>query len=262
VLRAVLEGATHRVVVRRRLPQPFSAARIYASTEGGLGYLRLRMASVAPELLRLAEEVVKPGDVVWDIGANLGLFSFAAAVQAGPSGRVLAVEPDSVLVGLLRRSAAANQRCAPVDVLPVAVADDLGVARFNIGRRNRSTNHLDGFGTSEAGGVRASELVPVVTLDWLAGRFPAPSVVKIDVEEAEVQVLTGGTRVLRMLPSIICEVAARNAEAVSGLLTPHGYLCYDGDQPAGQRVPLTNAPPNTLAVGPARHPAQRDPVSG
>jgi FkbM family methyltransferase len=206
------------------------------------------MANVAPELVRLAEEVVGPGDVVWDIGANLGLFSLAAAVRAGSAGRVLAVEPDCVLVGLLRRSAAANQRHAPVDVLPAAVADDLGVARFNIGRRNRSASYLDGFGTSQAGGVRASELVPVVTLDWLADRFPAPSVLKIDVEEAEVQVLTGGSRVLRMLPTIICEVAARNAVAVRGLLAPHGYRCYDGDQPAGQRVPLTNAPPNTLAA--------------
>jgi FkbM family methyltransferase len=257
-LRSMLEGATHRVVFRRRLPKPFSAVRIYASTEGGLRYLRPRLTGVDPALLRLAEEVVGPGAEVWDIGANLGLFSFAAAVRAGPGGHVLAVEPDTMLVGFLRRSAAANQRHAPVEVLPAAVAGDVSAARFNIGRRNRSTNHLAGFGTGQTGGVRACELVPTVTLDWLADRFPAPDVLKIDVEEAEVQVLAGGPRVLRALPTIICEVADRNATAVSDLLTAHGYACYDGDQPAGRRIPLPRAPANTLAVsGPGRSPGPR-----
>lgn len=249
VLRSILERTTHRLIVRRRLPRPFSAALIYASTEGGLRYLRPRMAGVDPTLLRLVEEVVQPGDVVWDIGANLGLFSFAAAVRAGPAGGVLAVEPDTVLVSLLRRSAAANAGHAPVDVLSVAVADDLDVARFNIARRNRSTNYLDGFGTTQTGGVRATELVPVVTLDWLAERFPGPTVLKIDVEEAEVQVLTGGQRVLGGQPVVICEVAGHNSSAVHDLLRAHGYTCYDGDQPAGQRTPVPYAPPNTLASG-------------
>ena len=249
MLRSILERATHRVIIRRRLPRPFSAALIYASTEGGLRYLRPRMAGVDPTLLGLVEEVVQPGDVVWDIGANLGLFSFAAAVRAGPAGRVLAVEPDAVLVSLLRRSAAANAGHAPVEVLPVAVAGDVDVARFNIARRNRSTNYLDGFGTTQTGGVRATELVPVVTLDWLAERFPAPTVLKIDVEEAEVQVLAGGQRVLQGRPTVICEVASYNSSAVDDLLRAHGYTCYDGDRPATQRTPVPSAPENTLAPG-------------
>jgi FkbM family methyltransferase len=206
------------------------------------------MRQADPALLRLATEVVGQGDTVWDIGANMGLFSFAAAVAAGPAGRVLAVEPDVVLAGLLRRSAAANKGHAPVEVLPAAVSDELSVARFHVARRNRSTNHLDGFGTSQAGGVRATELVPTLTLDWLAARFPAPDVVKIDVEEAEVAVLAGSSRLLGLAPTIICEVAARNATAVRDLLNAHGYALYDGDRPPGERIPAAVAPPNTLAV--------------
>jgi FkbM family methyltransferase len=247
-LRSAFEQATHRVVVRRRLPAPFGAARVYTSSEGGLRYLGRAMARVDPALLRLAAEKVRPGDVVWDIGANLGLFSFAAAVAAGPSGRILAVEPDTVLAGLLRRSAAANHGLAPVDVLPAAVSDRESVARFHIARRNRSTNHLDGFGTSQTGGIRSTQLVPAVTLDWLADRLPPPDVIKIDVEQAESAVLAGGSGVLAHATTVICEVAARNSAAIRDLLGGHGYTLYDGDLPAAERVPTADAPPNTLAV--------------
>jgi FkbM family methyltransferase len=248
MLRSVLEQVTHQVVVRRRLPPPFAAARIYVSSEGGLRYLARGMSQVDPRLLRLAIEMVRPGDTVWDIGANLGLFSFAAAVAAGPSGRVLAVEPDTLLVGLLRRSAAVNVGHAPVDVLPAAMSDQESMACFHIAKRNRSTNHLDGFGTTQTGGVRATNLVPALTLDWLAARFPAPDLIKIDVEMAEAAVLAGGSRVLGHASAVICEVAARNSTTVRDLLSLHGYVLYDGDRPAEHRVPIVAAPPNTLAI--------------
>jgi len=249
LLRSAAEQASHRIVFRRRLPSPFSGGRMYVSSEGGLRYLRGSMAKVDPALLRLASEFVKPGDVVWDIGANLGLFSFAASMAAGPGGQVLAVEADTELTGLLRRSASANaRRGAPVEVLPSAVSDQVSVARFQIARRNRSTSHLAGYGTTMAGGLRSSQLVPSVTLDWLADRFPAPDVVKIDVEGAELAVLTGAGTVLAGHPVILCEVGGDNARAVADLLTGHGYRLFDGDRPPGQRVPVRAAPYNTLAV--------------
>jgi FkbM family methyltransferase len=91
-------------------------------------------------------------------------------------------------------------------VLPAAVSDQESVARFHIARRSRSTNHLDGFGTTQTGGVRSTQMVPAVTLDWLAARLGTPDVIKIDVEEAEAAVLAGGTRVLGLASTIICEV--------------------------------------------------------
>jgi FkbM family methyltransferase len=256
-IRSVLEQVTHPIVIRRRLPAQFGKTRIYVSTEGGLRYLMRAMSDVDPVLLRLAGNVVRPGQVVWDIGANLGLFSFAAAAAAGPAGRVLAVEPDTALAGRLRRSAALNRGHAPVEVLPVAVSDEVSVGRFHIARRNRSTSYLDGHGTTMTGGVRSTELVPTVTLDWLAAHFALPDVIKIDVEGAELTVLAGGAQLLERLPTLICEVGARNAAAVSGLLTTRGYALYDGDRPPGERVPAAVAPPNTLALGRGVH--QRSP---
>jgi FkbM family methyltransferase len=249
-VRSVLEQATHRVVIPRRMPPAFAGARIYVSTEGGLRYLARTMADADPVLLRLAAELVRPGGTVWDIGANVGLFSFAAAVAAGPAGRVLAVEPDPVMAALLRRSAAANPGHAPVEVLPAAISDEVSVARFHVARRNRATNHLDGFGAGKATDVRSTQLVLTVTLDWLADRFPAPDLIKIDVEEAELAVLAGGSRVLAQSPAIICEVAGQNATAVWEQLTARDYAVYDGDRPPGERRQLASAPFNTLAISP------------
>jgi FkbM family methyltransferase len=252
-LRSAVERASHRVLVRRRLPAPFASARIYVSSEGGLRYLARPMTGVDPALLRLAAEFVRPGDTVWDVGANLGLFSFAAAVAAGPGGYVLALEPDTDLAGLLRRSAAANDGHAPVEVLPAAVSEELSVSKFHIAQRNRATSHLAGFGSTMAGGVRSVRLVPTVTLDWLATRVPAPDVLKVDVEGAELGVLAGGPLVLARTPTLICEVSAQNATAVADILTGHGYALYDGDRLPGERVPTVAASFNTLAVARPGH---------
>jgi FkbM family methyltransferase len=256
VARSLAERTTHRLVLRRRLPAPFERVKIYASSEGGLRYLRPNLNGVDPTLLQLVSDVVHPGHNVWDIGANLGLFSFAAAAAAGPGGYVLAVEPDATLVGLLRRTAASSHGHAEVDVMPVAVADDLTVGRFNIARRNRSTSHLDGFGTSQTGGIRSTQLVPTVTLNWLGANFRRADVIKIDVEGAEMKVLDGGADILRSAPVLICEVAGRSATAVADLLISYGYTLYDGALPLGERVPVTAAPPTTLAVHDS-HPAAR-----
>jgi FkbM family methyltransferase len=254
--RRLAEHTTHRLVLHRRLPTPFESVKIYTSSEGGLRYLRPNLDGVDPTLLQLVSEVVRPGHSVWDIGANLGLFSFAAAAAAGPTGYVLAVEPDAALIGLLRRTAASSHGHAEVDIMPVAVADDVAVGRFNIARRNRSTSHLDGFGTSQTGGVRSTQLVPTVTLNWLGANFRRPDVIKIDVEGAELKVLDGSADILRNAPVLICEVAGRSAAAVADLLTSYGYTLYDGALPPVERVPVTAAPPTTLAVrnfNPAAH---------
>lgn len=112
--------------------------------------------------MALVGEVVKPNAVVWDVGANLGLFTFAAATASGSDGFVLAIEPDPWLVNLLRRSTKLTSQtsAAPVHVLCAAAADRAGVSRLHIARRSRSTSYLEGFGTTQTGGSRESQLVP------------------------------------------------------------------------------------------------------
>lgn len=247
-LRSYVERATHRFVLRRRLPEPFSSVRLFVSSEGGLRYLKPSLRTVDPVLLALVREHIRSGQIVWDVGANLGLFSFAAAWAAGPSGRVVAFEPDTWLVSLLRRSA---QRAvgAPVDIVPVAVADTDGIARFNIAQRSRSTNHLQGFGTTQTGGTRQEQHVPTMTLDTLGRYFPPPDVLKIDVEGAELLVLNGGMKLLASSrPVLICEVARENAKAAAELLRSLGYGIYDGTASGRSVTPISLPAYCTLAL--------------
>jgi FkbM family methyltransferase len=166
---------------------------MFVSPDAALHYWKPRVERTDPRLLNSALEVLQKGDVVWDVGANVGLFSFVAAGLVGPAGRVLAIKPDLWLAGLLRRSAGVNvDGFAPVDVLPVAIAEAADIQRFHVAQRGRASNHLAKFGYGQAGGSREVQFVPTVTLDWLLERFPAPRVLKIDVEGAETEALRGG----------------------------------------------------------------------
>lgn len=236
-IRSAAERATHWIVLRRRLPAPFEGAHIYVSSEGGLRYLRPTLTDVDPQLLRNAAELIQPGNVVWDFGGNVGLFSIPAAHRAGADGRVITVEADTWNVGMLRRSAAAlPESAARMDVIPAAVSDKLGFATFNIATRNRSTNALDGLGSTQMGGVREAQTVPTVTMDAMLDSFPAPDVIKMDVEGAELLALRGATEVLKRRPVILCEVGNGHDTAVRGLLSGAGYSCWDADVPG--RVPV------------------------
>jgi FkbM family methyltransferase len=223
------------------------------STEGGLRYLGFSLQNVDRQLLEMARELVTSGDVVWDVGANLGLFAFGAAARAGPSGKVCAIEPDTFLIGLLRRSAALEEtRRAPVIPLPAAISDVVGVSRFYVDMRDRAMNHLGSLSGTGAEGARESQWVVTVTLDWLLEHLPAPNLVKVDVEGAEARVLRGAAKLLSTFrPRILCEVSEENATEVSSILHSFGYTLLDASERPSRRVPIEKAAWSTLAYPPA-----------
>src|ERR1039458_10790336 len=102
-LRRLAERLSRGVVLRRRLPRDFQRLPLFVTPEAGLRHWA-GLAGVDRHLLDMARELVKPGAVVWDVGANVGLFAFSAAAITGPSGLVVAIEPDVWLAHLMDRS--------------------------------------------------------------------------------------------------------------------------------------------------------------
>lgn len=195
-----------------------------------------------PLLFQLVRQFVKPGATVWDIGANVGLFSFAAAALAGESGSVLAIEPDPWLASLMNRTAGRPvPGHAPVSILSLAISDRLALSQLHIAKRGRASNFLAGAGRSETGGERSTISVTTVTLDWLAESLPQPTLLKIDVEGMEHLALAGGAKVLAAKPVILAEVADANRVAVCQCLQGYRFLMTNME-------PATGVPRNLIAI--------------
>jgi FkbM family methyltransferase len=207
---------------------------------------RLDLEKVDPVLLAVAREFVNPGDSVWDIGANCGIFAFAASQKSGRDGFVLAVEPDLFLASLLNRSSqAALPDSAPVFPLACAVAEEMQAVELSVASRGRASNSI-GLGRSQMGGVRGSQPTVAVSLDWLATQYRPPNVIKIDVEGLELHVLRGGRQMLAAhRPIIVCEVGGDVRDEVSDLFRSLDYRMHDLEN---AREPIDQAAFNTLAL--------------
>lgn len=223
MLRRLLEVIARNRVVKRRLPTNLGGRAFYASPDAALRYW-LPGRNYDPLLLDVARKLVKPTMKVWDVGANVGLFSLAAAHLVGPSGFVLAIEPDPWLGSLLIRSSQTPARgAAPIQVLVAPVSDHRGITILHIAKRGRASNFI-GTGRQESDGERYSIPVSTVTLDSLLESFPVPDLVKIDIEGMEYLALKGASELLKHRPIIFAEVAEPNRKPVESLLSGYRFL--------------------------------------
>lgn len=234
--------------VRRRLDDRVGGHPLIVSPDAALAYLR--PGPIVSTLTWLAARFIGPGDQVWDLGANVGVFSFAAAARGGS---VLAVEPDPFLAGLLRRSARLQEnRELDVEVLSVAMSSRFDLATFAIAERGRASNSLlEVRSRVTAGGVRDRLTVPLLTLDMLASVRTPPSFLKIDVEGAELDVLTGGRVVLEeRRPLVYLEVGREDQEEAGRRLGLAGYRLFTvkGSSASDEIVEVPTCGFDTLAI--------------
>lgn len=203
---------------------------VASSRMAGLRYVFKRSRDLDPILFRVAAALVRTGDVVWDVGANVGLFAASAAGLAGRNGQLYAIEADSDAFSFLQATATSQpEGHAPISCVNVAVSNACGIVQFDIAKRSRSANSIAGYGSTQTGGVVQSRLIPSLTLDVLLSAFSNPSILKIDVEGAEMLTLQGADRILSTVrPAVFIEVCAETSIPVANLLRSHGYVLLDG----------------------------------
>jgi FkbM family methyltransferase len=187
-------------------------------------------------MLGYLKRLVRPGDVVYDIGANVGLYT-RFAIEFGAA-RTIAFEPMADNIELLRRNAAlARDGAAKIEVLELAVGDSDGEELLQVDDVMSATASLDrvrGGAPSEGhqlyGIAPKTQRVKVAKLDTLVfeQKLAPPRVMKIDIEGAELLALRGASRVLREhRPSLAIEIhSADIGRDVLALLGEHGYSVF------------------------------------
>ncbi|MFN7917809.1 MAG: FkbM family methyltransferase [Vicinamibacterales bacterium] len=139
----------------------------------------------------LLDALLRPGDTVVDVGANIGAIAVHAARVVGPSGVVVAIEPAPDNLGLLRENLARNGLS---HVQVVAGGAGPQRARRTLFLRGAVSAVNSFYAESCYGTVSGTTEVEVAPLDDLV---PGPArLVKIDVEGAELEVLEGMSRLL------------------------------------------------------------------
>lgn len=195
----------------------------YLQVRAGVGRgLRISLAQASgnyvtgtnelPVQQALAEHLGQ-GDVFYDIGSNIGFFSLLAARLVGPDGKVFAFEPVPANARRIRANADRN-RFSHVDVLEVAVGREAaGTASLTLSRHPGGASLFDEAPPDATGTME----VATTTIDELirTGRINPPSLVKVDVEGTELDVLAGmRATIAAHSPVLIVELDGPTSEAV------------------------------------------------
>lgn len=207
----------------RRLQQWWVRHRDVAIREGMGSGLRFNAAHGNPAYAQGNNELpvqealaacLRPGDVFYDIGANVGFFTVIGARLVAAWGQVIAFEPVPENAAVVRRNCALND-FVHVRVCETAVSDEVGTAELQL------AHYAGGAALATAApppDLKGIITVPVTTVDALIAQqqAPPPAVVKIDVEGAEINVLCGMRETLAQIrPIVIYEIDDGDAQRLA-----------------------------------------------
>ncbi|MBK8095019.1 MAG: FkbM family methyltransferase [Verrucomicrobiaceae bacterium] len=240
---------TGAFVFRKTLPAEFGSERLYVTSRSDIRLLVPGWKETAGDLFRVVNRYVSPGDTVWDIGSNLGILAFCAALKSGAQGLVYSLEADPRYADIQTRTRRNfTPHTAQISILCAAAADQLGILDFVIPKNGHARNHLavvDGNAATES---EMTKQVMTVTLDWLLTYWNAPQFIKIDIEGAEWLAMLGASKLItKIRPRCYIECNEENATAMTQLFVANKYLLFSLDK-AGNEQPVQRFEFNTIAI--------------
>ena len=162
-----------------------------------------------PETLAWVESI-PPGGVLWDVGANVGLYSIYAAKIA--NAQVISFEPSVFNLELLARNIYLNNLEDKITIVPIALSDKVGPSLFKMGTLAWG-GALSTFDKDfDQNGSKYSSVFEYMTIgipmDAVVNllNIPKPSYIKIDVDGIEHFILRGGVEVLNYVDSVLLEI--------------------------------------------------------
>ncbi|MDP2696302.1 MAG: FkbM family methyltransferase [bacterium] len=198
--------------------------------------------SKEPETISWIRELIKPSDVLYDVGSNVGVFSLFAGIFHNRQVKVLSFEPAHHNFDRLCDNIIANELSGTVVPYCIGIGKESKFGQLNIsdatsgsaGHRIDSTTYQSGIGSSSH--KVGEEFLPVLqqgiftaSIDDLVGEYglPAPSHLKIDIDGGEEDILAGAKKSLTgSVRSVMIELDDKGGsleEAVSGLMTKLGF---------------------------------------
>lgn len=193
-------------------------------------HTRLFSCMKEPETVDWIERF-SPGDVFYDVGANVGAYSLIAAAYWQGKVKVVSIEPSAYNFNRLVRNISLNRLEHWITPLPVALAERTGLTEFHY-TDTKAGSALHALGAARD--FRDKEFDPALScrmmgfsLDELIDlfRLPPPTHLKLDVDGTELKILRGAARTLRSVRSVLVEQEAGHPQTpgVNALLAENGF---------------------------------------
>lgn len=179
----------------------------------------------------VAQSIVKQGDTIFELGANIGTETFALSNLTGIKGHVIAVEASPRLANTLK----SNIKLAEIDnvtVINEAIAEKHGTLNITHGLE---TNLGASFASDDC--TINSISVPAIPVDYLVEKYGNPTFVFMDIEGSEYGFARGGNNLLsNVRPVIFTEIVASYLHRSGGtisefcrILQDHSYSAFDAN---------------------------------
>lgn len=199
---------------------------ILMRVDSSLQLYRLNACKKEPHTVKWIEATKGDGKVFYDIGANVGAFSFAAALNGF---RVYAFEPSFSTFAAFCENILLNKYESKIIPFCIALGSKTGMTEFTY----RSLLPGEVCHTFEKAKNKSSQYVLGYRLDDFIENFalPRPQRIKIDVDGYEYEVLKGMEKTLKRpeLESLQIEIEEPLKESVFTVLAKNGFSCVSDD---------------------------------